>query len=161
MPSLTTRDVQGIARSVHRLPTVHNKPIRAEGDVVRIPRPRINESEADFALPIPAIPLPIPGMKFQRSSGRVQCFGSGECAEIMPELSTLPLAKRKPESTRDVGDFGHATDHIEAQLTEYRGMTQEERAEWVYAKTTAEYVPPFAKVEPRRWWNADGTRATR
>lgn len=79
---------------------------------------------------------------------------------MMPNLSTRPLTCRKPEQASDVGDFGHATDHHEAQLAEYRQLSQEERADWVYSRTVAEYVPPFAQVKPRHWWNADGTRAT-
>lgn len=33
----------------------------------------------------------------------------------------------------------------------WAGMSQEERAEWIYAKTHREFIPPFVKVEPRIW----------
>jgi hypothetical protein len=77
-------------------------------------------------------------------------FELGSSAGREEERTRELHATRRKSEKADVGDFGAATDRLEANLATYRGMTQEERAEWIYAKTHAEYVPPFVHPEPRQ-----------
>ena len=76
-------------------------------------------------------------------------FELGSSAGHEEKTREVHVTRRKAEKA-DVGDFGAATDRLERNLVTYRQMTQEERAEWIYGKTHAEYVPPFVKPEPRR-----------
>jgi len=70
--------------------------------------------------------------------------------DLAPILVKAREGKPKPPGPQ-MADFGHATDHLEAQLLQYRAMSPQERADWVYGKTVAEYVPPMVKPEPR-WY---------
>jgi hypothetical protein len=76
-------------------------------------------------------------------------FELGSSAGHEEKTREVHVTRRKAEKA-DVGDFGAATDRLNRNLETYRQMTQEERAEWIYSKTHAEYVPPFVKPEPRR-----------
>lgn len=72
-------------------------------------------------------------------------YGYREFAPVLVKAKE----KRPSAPPPAMADFGAATDRQERNLTAYRAMSQEERAEWIGDKTTAPYVPPFVKVEPR------------
>lgn len=191
MPSITLADVRRFAATVPRLPHVAAKPggIRPTADVAPRPKRLAMESEADFASPLEALPRPLAGFRQMAPVRSVQCFGTGQCAEMMPELSTNPLPPHKGERDRpeywkqntgilpkeikaqcyqaekdktllsqqewynkgpkSITDSELISRYNSAAKDQYHRMSQEERADWIYSKTEAEYVPPFTQPEAR------------